>query len=102
MDPANAKKKPKKLMGTVTAEERSVIKQLYERKNGLAELFKSIADLGKEETNTLYEKLVKDMADTSAKYQGWFDAMSRKYAWENIPGHNWEINFDTCEVFLTK
>ncbi|MGA2507862.1 MAG: CXXX repeat peptide modification system protein [Chitinispirillaceae bacterium] len=102
MEPVNDKKKPKKLMGTVTAEERDVIKRLYERKNGLVELFKSLTDIDKEETSKLYEKLVKDLADTSAKYQGWFDAMSKKYKWENIPGYNWEINFDTCEVFLTK
>lgn len=102
MELVNAKKKSKKLMGTVTSEERDGIKGLYERKNGLVELFKSITDIDKEETNKLYDKLVKDMADTSTKYQGWFDTMSKKYKWENIPGYNWEINFDTCEVFLTK
>jgi CXXX repeat modification system protein len=102
METANVKKQTKKLVGTVTAEERDVIKQLYERKNGLVELFKSITDIDREETNKLYDKLVRDMADTSAKYQGWFDAMSKKNKWENIPGCNWEINFETREVFLTK
>jgi CXXX repeat modification system protein len=102
METVSAKKTVKKLVGTVTAEERDTIRRLYERKNGLVELFKSITDIDREETSKLYDKLVRDMADTSAKYQGWFDAMSKKYKWENIPGYNWEINFEACEVFLTK
>jgi CXXX repeat modification system protein len=98
----NADKPAKKRVGSVSAGERDAIKQIFERKNGLIELFKSITDVDKEATGKLYEKLVQDMADTSAKYQGWFDAMSKKYKWENIPGHTWEINFESCEVFLTK
>ena len=28
--------------------------------------------------------------------------MSAKYQWEGIEGGNWEINFDTCEIYLVK
>ena len=26
--------------------------------------------------------------------------MAGKYQWESADGGNWEINFDTCEIFL--
>lgn len=26
--------------------------------------------------------------------------MSEKYQWEKVEGGNWEINFETCEVYL--
>ncbi len=87
-------------IGTVTPEERDTIRRLFERKNGLVELFKSLTDVDKDEGSKLYDKVVQDMADTSAKYQGWFDAMTRKYGWENVRGCHYEIDFDRCEVFL--
>jgi CXXX repeat modification system protein len=102
MEQSSLKKLVKKLIGTVSPEERDEIKSLYERKNGLTELFKSLTDIDRHETARLYDKLVRDMAETSAKYQAWFDTLSKKYKWENIPGFNWEVNFDNCEVYLTK
>lgn len=48
----------------------------------------------------LYEKLVKDLGETGTKFQSWWDMMSAKYQWESVDGGNWEINFDTCEIFL--
>ena len=41
------------------------------------------------------------MGETSTKFQTWWTRMSQKYQWESRDGGNWEINFDTCEVFLT-
>jgi CXXX repeat modification system protein len=87
-------------IGTITAEERDEIRGIYERKMALIELFKTINDINKEDNAMLYEKLVKDMADTSSRYQRWFDEKSQKYSWRNIPGEQWRINFDTCEVLL--
>jgi CXXX repeat modification system protein len=94
----------KKEIGTVTPEERDEIKDLFERKNGLNELAKSLAGLKKEELDNsyLYEKLTRDMGQVSTKFQGWWDKMSQKYQWENIPGYHWEINFDTCKIYLMK
>jgi CXXX repeat modification system protein len=48
----------------------------------------------------LYDKLVKDLGETSTKFQNWWDRMADKYQWESVEGGNWEINFDTCEIFL--
>lgn len=86
----------KKLVGQVTVEEKEEIQTLFERRNGLNELAKILtADNGE-----LYEKLVKDMGETGSKFQSWWDRMSQKYSWESAENGHWEINFDTCEIFL--
>ena len=53
-----------------------------------------------DQQNELYEKLVKDLGETNTKYQGWWNRMANKYQWESTNDGNWEINFDTCKVFL--
>jgi len=86
----------RKLVGQVTLEERNEIQMLFERRNGLNELAKILTS----DNINLYEKLVKDMGETNTKFQSWWNRMSQKYQWENKEDGNWEINFDTCEVFL--
>lgn len=86
----------KKVVGQVTIEERNEIQQLFERRNGLNELAKILTA----DNHELYEKLVKDMGETGTKFQSWWDRMGEKYQWESIDGGNWEINFDTCEIYL--
>ena len=86
----------RKLVGQVTPEERQEIQTLFERRNGLNELAKILTA----ENAELYEKLVKDMGETGTKFQQWWDRMAEKYQWESVENGNWEINFDTCEIFL--
>ena len=86
----------RKLVGQVTPEERDEIQMLFERRNGLNELAKILTSDNAE----LYEKLVKDMGETSTKFQAWWTRMSQKYQWESSANGNWEIDFDTCEIFL--
>ena len=86
----------RKVVGQVTIEERNEIQQLFERRNGLNELAKILTA----ENHELYEKLVKDMGETGTKFQSWWDRMGEKYQWESIEGGNWEIDFDTCEIYL--
>ncbi len=86
----------KKLIGQVTPDERSEILALFERRNGLNELAKILTADNVE----LYEKLVKDMGETGTKFQQWWDRMAERYQWESVENGNWEINFDTCEIFL--
>ena len=86
----------KKLVGQVTEDEKKEIQSLFERRNGLNELAKILTADNAE----LYEKLVKDIGETGTKFQGWWDRMAQKYQWESAPDGNWEINFDTCEIFL--
>lgn len=87
----------RKIVGQVTPKERDEIQALFERRNGLNELAKILTSDNAE----LYEKLVKDMGITSTKFQNWWNRMSQKYQWESTENGNWEINFDTCEVYLT-
>ena len=86
----------RKMIGTVMPDERNEIQQLYERRNGLNELAKVLTA----DTTELSEKLVKDLGETGTKFQAWWDRMAAKYQWESIDGGNWEINFDTCEIYL--
>ena len=86
----------KKIVGQVTPEEKNEIQALFERRNGLNELAKIVTA----DNTALYEKLVKDMGETSTRFQQWWDRMSRKYQWESTENGNWEINFQTCEITL--
>lgn len=87
----------RKLVGQVTPEERNEILTLFERRNGLNELAKILTA----DNHELYERLVKDLGETTTKYQSWWNRMSSKYHWESSENGNWEINFDTCDVYLT-
>lgn len=86
----------KKVIGEVTEKERDEIQTLFERRNGLNELAKILTADNAE----LYERLVRDMGETGAKFQNWWDSMSQKYQWESTPDGNWEIDFNTCEIYL--
>lgn len=86
----------KKNIGNVTMEERDEILALFERRNGLNELAKILTA----ENVDLYEKLVKDMGETSTKFQNWWDTMAAKYQWESAEEGHWEINFDDCGIYL--
>lgn len=86
----------RKLVGQVTPEERTEIQTLFERRNGLNELAKILtADNGE-----LYEKLVKDLGETGMKFQQWWNCMAQKYQWESVENGNWEVDFETCEIYL--
>lgn len=86
----------KKLVGQVTEEEKREIQQLFERQNGLNELAK-ILTTG---NSDLYEKLVKDMGETKQKFQNWWNKMSTQYQWESHENGNWEIDFNTNDIYL--
>lgn len=86
----------KKVVGSVTEEEKNAIQRLFERRNGLNELAKILSADNVE----LYERLVKDLGETSTKFQQWWDDMSAKYQWESAVDGNWEINFQTNEIVL--
>lgn len=86
----------KKVVGSVTEEEKNAIQRLFERRNGLNELAKILTVDNKE----LYERLVKDMGETGTKFQQWWNDMSAKYQWESAENGTWEINFQTNEILL--
>ena len=86
----------KKEVGFVTPEERDQIQKLFERRNGLNELAKILSANDDE----LYQKLVKDMGETSTKFQNWWNEMGTKYNWEAADNGNWEIDFNDCKIYL--
>ena len=86
----------KKIIGRVTEEEKNEVQALFERRNGLNELSKILTV----ENEALYEKLVKDLGETGTKFQNWWNRMGEKYNWESVEGGNWEIDFDSCNIYL--
>lgn len=86
----------KKEVGYVAPEERDEIQALFERRNGLNELAKILTA----DNADLYEKMIKDMGETSTKFQNWWDGMAKKYQWESADNGNWEIDFNDCKIYL--
>ena len=86
----------RKIVGQVTTDEKNEIQMLFEQRNGLNELAKIVTA----DNADLYEKLVKDMGETGVNFQKWWDRMVQKYQWESAENGNWEINFETCEIYL--
>lgn len=83
-------------VGFVTVDEKNEIQSLFERRNGLNELAKILTADNEE----LYNRLVKDMGETSLKFQSWWNSMARKYQWASAPDGNWEIDFNDCKIYL--
>lgn len=71
---------------------------LFERKNALTELFKTV-DVSK---NELYDKIVANMGKTASKFQTWWDEKAQAYQWESLPNHRWEIDFNTCGIYMAE
>lgn len=101
---ADADQPARRELGKITPEERDEIKILFERKNGLVELAKALSGMSRQELEAsgLYDKVTQDIGRASTQFQGWFDKTSRKYGWENRPGHRWEVDFDTCTVSIRR
>lgn len=86
----------KKEVGRVTEQERDEIQMLFERRNGLTELAKILTADNVE----LYERLIKDMGETSTKFQQWWNLMGDKYKWDSADNGSWEIDFNDCTIYL--
>lgn len=86
----------KKVISKVTPQEKDEIQKLFERRNGLNELAKILTS----DNEVLYEKLVKDLGETTTKFQNWWDSMAKKYNWPIVDNGSWEIDFETCDIYL--
>ena len=86
----------KKEVGRVTEQERDDIQALFERRNGLIELAKILTA----DNIELYERLIKDMGETSTMFQQWWNRMGNKYQWEGAENGSWEIDFNECKIYL--
>ena len=88
----------KKLVGKVTPEQRDEIQGLFERRNSLKELFLVVPPNNQD----LYERVVSDMAQTQKKFEKWRSDRGAEYQWEGKENGHWEINFETCEIYLNE
>lgn len=86
----------KKRIFQVSAKDRDEILALYERQNGLNELAKILTA----DNSELYERLVRDLSDTSSKSQQWWQTMATTHSWESHPDGHWEIDFNDGEIYL--
>lgn len=80
----------------MTEAEKCEIQALFERRNGLVELARVVTPTDE----ALYEKVVKDMGQTSTKFQDWWNRMAAQYQWERRDDGNWEIDFQTNDIYL--
>lgn len=86
----------KKNVGIVTEDEKNEILTLFERRNGLIELAKILTV----DNSGLYEKIVRDLGETTSKFQNWWTVMGNKYQWESAENGNWEIDFESGIIYL--
>jgi len=72
---------------------------LFERKNALLELFKTLAD--SDQVNAaIYDKVVADLGKVTTRFNQWWSKTSERYQWESEPDGHWEIDFDDCSIYL--
>jgi len=91
----------KKLVGKVTEEEKTEIKNLFFKKKSLEELFSILLTSSLEVKNQeVYDRMMADYTSTTQKFEDWWKIKSILHNWENITGGNWEINFETNEIFV--
>ncbi len=90
------------VIGKVTMEERTELLTYYERKLGIEELMNSFKSnlLSDVQSEKLMDKMILEAGKVKMNTQAWWDRMYEKYQWERVEGHNWNINFDTCEISL--
>lgn len=86
-----------KKVGTVEFEEAETIYKIFMRKKALEEL-EIISD---QLTDALKLKLKEDMALTTTRFNEWWEHMAQKYNFENNEMCQWEIDFDTYDIYLT-
>ena len=85
-------------VGVVTPEERDQIRTLYERKSGLIELVIALSE--RDELTPIYEKVISDLGRTKMRFSEWWQDTAKKYDWKKDPEGKWEIDFETCEIYL--
>jgi len=83
-----------KVVGKATKEETSQIKQLFLRREALADLFLLLPEM--DTPDGTYEQIIEDTGKTMQAYNDWWDIMSEKYKWES--GGSWQINFESGSV----
>ena len=43
-----------------------------------------------------------DLGQTTIKFQNWWNRHAEMYHWDFTENGHWEIDFETCEIFLVE
>lgn len=78
-----------------TEEEKQKIKDIYEKKSALENLFKII-----NKENEIYDTVLEDYIKTSKEFSAWWDEMIKKYNCNIKLVNNLVIDFDTNEIWF--
>ncbi|HEX9060973.1 MAG TPA: CXXX repeat peptide modification system protein [Clostridia bacterium] len=89
-------------VGQVTTDEKIEVLKLFQRKLALNELMVTMSRIKFESANAecLYEKIVNDLGETIVGLENWWKIMQNKYQWKSSIGGQWNIDFDTNEIYL--
>ncbi|MDR3494560.1 MAG: CXXX repeat peptide modification system protein [Ancalomicrobiaceae bacterium] len=97
---AAALKADRQSVGRVLPGERDEVLRLHERRAGLDELVLSLQESPLLANPVFYDKVVADLGRTVKHLADWWDAKAKKYGWDAVPGGQWSIDFDSCNIFL--
>ncbi len=89
-----------RVLGAVTAEESTRLKGIFDRKTALRAMLAAVADLPDLPKNDLYERVVKDFAQTEKMLGEWWAEVSAKYGWSFGASDSWTLNFADRTVTL--
>ncbi len=94
----------KEIIGSVTEEEKNEVMMLFERKVGIEELAATLENdlLFDEKKEIMQDKMISELGKVKLNLQSWWDKMHQKYNWKSLEGYSWNIDFQTCEIFLVK
>lgn len=88
--PMNAERKPK---CCVSREECRAMQEIHARLSALKELEPVLPP-----EKMLQEKFQRDLHQTQAEFQSWWNRMIQKYGWKCTPNAPFRLDFQTCEV----
>lgn len=84
-------------IGEVSVMESNLLYGIFKHLNSLEELDLIITDTDEE-----YMRFQEDLQLTRMKFHLWWDTMSESYGWDGHENGHWEIDFETCEIFLSE
>ena len=92
-----------RLLGTLEENEKNEIEKIYYRRVTLENMILVLQERGnmeESESEGLYQRLVQDMSETIKGMRDWWDKTSKCHEWEYRQENNWEVKFDSGEVYL--
>jgi len=94
----------REIVGIVTEKEKNEVMVLFERKIGIEELTATLENdlISIEKKEIMQDKMISELGKVKLNLQAWWGRMYEKYNWKSVEGYRWNIDFQSCEIFLTK